>query len=132
MPPPPLLSLHLPQVYMHYPTQDAKKRIIINEDGEYKALQEWILETDGVNLMRVLSEPSVDPVRTTSNHIVEIFSVSETLLRVSILEVCVSILETNVSILETCQYFMYRSTCTVYYKHIMEFFLPNLCSGAWN
>ena len=117
---------------MHYPTQDAKKRIIINEDGEYKALQEWILETDGVNLMRVLSEPSVDPVRTTSNHIVEIFSVSETLLHVSILEVCVSILETNVSILETCQYYMYRSTCTVYYKHIMEFFPPNLCTGAWN
>lgn len=98
------LSLHLSQVYMHYPTQDAKKRIIINEDGEYKALQEWILETDGVNLMRVLSEPSVDPVRTTSNHIVEIFSVSETLLRVSILETFVSILETCVGILEMCQY----------------------------
>jgi len=65
------------KVYMHYPTQDSKKHIIINEEGEYKALQEWILETDGVNLMRVLSEPSVDPVRTTSNHIVEIFSVSE-------------------------------------------------------
>jgi DNA-directed RNA polymerase II subunit RPB1 len=60
---------------MHYPTQDSKKRIIINEFGEYKAIQEWILETDGVNLMRVLSEPSVDPIRTTSNHIVEIFSV---------------------------------------------------------
>ncbi len=63
------------QVYMHYPTQDSKKRISINEDGEYKAHQEWILETDGVNLLRVLSEPLVDPVRTTSNHIVEIFSV---------------------------------------------------------
>ena len=61
---------------MHYPTQDSKKRIVINELGEYKAIQEWILETDGVNLMKVLSEPSVDPIRTTSNHIVEIFSVS--------------------------------------------------------
>ena len=61
---------------MHYPTQDSKKRISINELGEYKASQEWILETDGVNLMRVLSELSVDPIRTTSNHIVEIFSVS--------------------------------------------------------
>lgn len=60
---------------MHYPTQDSKKRIIINENGEYNAIQEWILETDGVNLLRVLSEPSVDPVRTTSNHIVEIFQV---------------------------------------------------------
>lgn len=65
-----------PQVYMHYPTQDSKKKIIINEEGQYKAIQEWILETDGVNLMKVLSEPSVDPTRTTSNHIVEIFSVS--------------------------------------------------------
>ena len=105
------LSLPLSQVYMHYPTQDAKKRIIINEDGEYKALQEWILETDGVNLMRVLSEPSVDPVRTTSNHIVEIFSVSETLLRVSILETFVSILETCVGILEMCQYTRNVSVC---------------------
>ena len=62
---------------MHYPEQDSKKKIIINEEGQYKAIKEWILETDGVNLMRVLSEPSVDPTRTTSNHIVEIFSVSD-------------------------------------------------------
>ena len=61
---------------MHYPTQDSKKRISISELGEYKATQEWILETDGVNLLRVLSELSVDPIRTTSNHIVEIFSVN--------------------------------------------------------
>ena len=61
---------------MHYPEQDSKKKIIINDEGQYKAIQEWILETDGVNLMEVLSEPSVDPTRTTSNHIVEIFSVS--------------------------------------------------------
>ena len=61
---------------MHYPEQDSKKKIIINEEGQYKAIQEWILETDGVNLMKVMSEPSVDPTRTTSNHIVEIFSVS--------------------------------------------------------
>ncbi len=72
---PPFPPLPPPQVYMHYPTQDSKKRIIINEVGEYNAIQEWILETDGVNLLRVLSEPSVDPVRTTSNHIVEIFQV---------------------------------------------------------
>ena len=38
---------------MHYPTQDSKKRIIINDDGQFKAIQEWILETDGVNLLRV-------------------------------------------------------------------------------
>ncbi|KAI8514192.1 DNA-directed RNA polymerase II subunit RPB1, partial [Branchiostoma belcheri] len=63
------------KVYMHLPQQDSKKRIIITDEGEYKALQEWILETDGVNLMKVLSEKNVDPVRTTSNDIVEIFQI---------------------------------------------------------
>lgn len=71
-----MLTLPLPQVYMHLPQTDNKKKIIITEDGEFKALQEWILETDGVSLMRVLSEKDVDPVRTTSNDIVEIFTVS--------------------------------------------------------
>lgn len=60
---------------MHLPQTDNKKKIIITEEGEFKALQEWILETDGVSLMRVLSEKDVDPVRTTSNDIVEIFTV---------------------------------------------------------
>lgn len=60
---------------MHLPQTDNKKKIIITEDGEFKAMQEWILETDGVSLMRVLSEKDVDPVRTTSNDIVEIFTV---------------------------------------------------------
>ncbi|XP_016312401.1 LOW QUALITY PROTEIN: DNA-directed RNA polymerase II subunit RPB1-like [Sinocyclocheilus anshuiensis] len=63
------------KVYMHLPQTDNKKKIIITEEGEFKALQEWILETDGVSLMRVLSEKDVDPVRTTSNDIVEIFTV---------------------------------------------------------
>ena len=64
------------QVYMHLPKEDDKKRIIITDDGEFKPLQEWILETDGTALMRVLSERDVDCMRTTSNDIVEIFSVS--------------------------------------------------------
>lgn len=38
---------------MHYPTQDSKKRIIINEEGQFQPIQEWILETDGVNLLQV-------------------------------------------------------------------------------
>ena len=41
------------KVYMHLPQQDSKKRIIINEEGEFKALQEWILETDGNGLIKV-------------------------------------------------------------------------------
>ena len=64
------------KVYMHLPKEDEKKRIVVTDDGEFKFLQEWILETDGTSLMRVLSERDVDSVRTTSNDIVEIFAVS--------------------------------------------------------
>ena len=64
------------KVYMNLPTQDNKKRIIINQEGEFKALQEWILETDGNGLIKVLCQKDVDPQRTTSNDICEIFTVS--------------------------------------------------------
>ena len=64
------------KVYMHMPqNSDAKKRIVITDLGEFKAIAEWLLETDGTSLMRVLSERDVDPVRTYSNDICEIFSV---------------------------------------------------------
>lgn len=63
------------KVYMHLPTTDSKKRIVTTDTGEYKALAEWILETDGTSLMRVLSERDVDPIRTYSNDICEIVSV---------------------------------------------------------
>lgn len=63
------------KVYMHLPQTENKKRIVITETGEYKALAEWILETDGTSLMRVLSERDVDPIRTYSNDICEIVSV---------------------------------------------------------
>jgi len=63
------------KVYMHLPTTDDKKRIVVTETGEYKSVAEWILETDGTSLMRVLSERDVDPIRTTSNDICEVFQV---------------------------------------------------------
>lgn len=63
------------KVYMHLPQNDQKKRTLITEQGEYKAIAEWLLETDGTSLMRVLSERDVDPVRTYSNDICEIFAV---------------------------------------------------------
>uniref|UniRef100_A0A6M2DJ97 DNA-directed RNA polymerase subunit n=1 Tax=Xenopsylla cheopis TaxID=163159 RepID=A0A6M2DJ97_XENCH len=63
------------KVYMHLPQTDSKKRIIITETGEFKAIAEWLLETDGTSMMKVLSERDVDPVRTFSNDICEIFSV---------------------------------------------------------
>lgn len=59
---------------MHLPKEDDKKRIVILPDGEFQSKREWILETDGTALMRVLSEQDVDPVRTVTNDIVEIFS----------------------------------------------------------
>lgn len=61
---------------MHLPQTDSKKRIVITETGEFKAIAEWLLETDGTSMMKVLSERDVDPVRTFSNDICEIFSVS--------------------------------------------------------
>ncbi|OWR53673.1 DNA-directed RNA polymerase II subunit RPB1 [Danaus plexippus] len=63
------------KVYMHLPQTEAKKRIIITDQGEFKAIAEWLLETDGTSLMKVLSERDVDPVRTFSNDICEIFQV---------------------------------------------------------
>ncbi|XP_011179865.1 DNA-directed RNA polymerase II subunit RPB1 [Zeugodacus cucurbitae] len=63
------------KVYMHLPQTDSKKRIIITETGEFKAIGEWLLETDGTSMMKVLSERDVDPVRTSSNDICEIFQV---------------------------------------------------------
>ncbi|CAG0891424.1 unnamed protein product [Cyprideis torosa] len=63
------------KVYMHLPQTDAKKRIIITDLGEFKAIAEWLLETDGTSLMKVLSEKYVDSNRTFSNDICEIFSV---------------------------------------------------------
>ena len=41
------------KVFMHLPQQDSKKRIVITEQGDFKAIPEWLLETDGVSLMRV-------------------------------------------------------------------------------
>lgn len=63
------------KVYMHLPNNDSKKRITITQSGEYKAISEWLLETDGTALLPVLSEKDVDPVRTHSNDICEIFQV---------------------------------------------------------
>merc|ERR1712045_985269 len=63
------------KVYMHMPQTDDKKRIVLTESGEFKAIAEWLLETDGTALMKVLAERDVDPTRTMSNDICEIFSV---------------------------------------------------------
>lgn len=61
---------------MHLPQTDAKKRIIVTDTGEFQAIADWLLETDGTNLIKVLSERNVDSVRTFSNDICEIFMVN--------------------------------------------------------
>ena len=51
------MTLHgiqqISKVYMHLPKEEAKKRIIINKEGEFVAQQDWILETDGPALIGV-------------------------------------------------------------------------------
>ena len=52
-----------------------KERIVVTETGEFESITEWVLETVGTDLMRVLSEQDVDGVRINSNDISEIFHV---------------------------------------------------------
>ena len=35
------------------PNNDEKKRIVLTENGEFKSIGEWLLETDGTALMKV-------------------------------------------------------------------------------
>ncbi|KHN73823.1 DNA-directed RNA polymerase II subunit RPB1 [Toxocara canis] len=63
------------KVYMHKPIEDDKKRTVVAPDGGLRAVSEWVLETDGTALARVLAEPNVDAARTTTNDICEIFEV---------------------------------------------------------
>ena len=44
------------KVYMHLPSTDDKKRIVLTDLGEFKRISEWILETDGTALMKVRNE----------------------------------------------------------------------------
>ena len=60
---------------MHLPKEESKKRIVINKEGEFTSIQDWLLETDGTALMKVLSQKDVDVNRTCSNDICEIFEI---------------------------------------------------------
>ena len=63
------------KVYMTQPIEKEKKRIELSDEGEFKAITEWVLETDGTAFMKVLCTKNVDPVRTYSNDVVEILQV---------------------------------------------------------
>ena len=52
----------------------ADKNNTVYEEGEYKMKEKWILDTDGTNLIEILSHPSVDSTRTYSNDIVEVYN----------------------------------------------------------
>jgi DNA-directed RNA polymerase II subunit RPB1 len=54
------------------------KNITINkfdENGGFKSVKEWMLDTDGVNLLAVMGHEDVDATRTTSNHLIEVIEV---------------------------------------------------------
>lgn len=52
-----------------------EKKVVFNEDGCFGTENEWILDTEGVNLLEVMSFPDIDHTRTISNDIVEIIQV---------------------------------------------------------
>ena len=51
------------------------KRNVITDSGEFDNPTEWVLETDGINLEKVLCVDGVDATRTYSNSIVEVLEV---------------------------------------------------------
>ncbi|KAL5754367.1 hypothetical protein ACOSP7_022587 [Xanthoceras sorbifolium] len=46
-----------------------------DENEGFKSVDEWMLDTEGVNLLAVLCHEDVDARRTTSNHLIEIIEV---------------------------------------------------------
>ena len=54
----------------------AKKRNVYNSDKDlFENITEWVLDTDGTNLQKILANPNIDPVRTYSNDIYEIYEI---------------------------------------------------------
>jgi DNA-directed RNA polymerase II subunit RPB1 len=62
---------HVKKVFMKHDT----KRTIWNDEIGFIMKKEWVLETEGSNLLPVLSMDYVDATRTISNDIVEVFMV---------------------------------------------------------
>ncbi len=52
-----------------------KKDIYNPETGNFDKIVEWVLDTDGTNLMEILADPNIDAIRTISNDIREIHNV---------------------------------------------------------
>eukprot|EP00526_Cylindrotheca_closterium_P003203 CAMPEP_0113639728 /NCGR_PEP_ID=MMETSP0017_2-20120614/20848_1 /TAXON_ID=2856 /ORGANISM="Cylindrotheca closterium" /LENGTH=1628 /DNA_ID=CAMNT_0000550969 /DNA_START=136 /DNA_END=5019 /DNA_ORIENTATION=+ /assembly_acc=CAM_ASM_000147 len=60
---------HVKKVFM----RGGAKQTVWDNDKGFKTKDEWVLETDGTNLMGVLGVDFVDATRTISNDIVEVF-----------------------------------------------------------
>lgn len=60
---------HVKSVFM----RGGAKRSVWDDNTGFGVKDEWVLETDGTNLMAVLGIDFVDATRTTSNDIVEVF-----------------------------------------------------------
>jgi len=52
-----------------------KYELYDEEQGKFNKIVEWVLDTDGTNLMEILSNPNIDATRTISNDIREIYAV---------------------------------------------------------
>jgi DNA-directed RNA polymerase beta' subunit len=46
-----------------------------HESQKFEKVNEWIMDTDGSNLIDILSNPNIDPYRTVTNDVYEIYSV---------------------------------------------------------
>eukprot|EP00177_Eucheuma_denticulatum_P004522 GFKZ01008224.1.p1 GENE.GFKZ01008224.1~~GFKZ01008224.1.p1 ORF type:complete len:1807 (-),score=207.06 GFKZ01008224.1:2235-7655(-) len=55
--------------------RQSRRTYIDDQTGTHQSKEEWVLDTDGVNLLAVMCHPDVDHTRTMSNDIVEIFEV---------------------------------------------------------
>ena len=55
--------------------REVKTPRIDTSSGSFQNKNEWVLDTNGINLMEVMAVPEVDPTRTVSNHIVEVIKV---------------------------------------------------------
>ena len=55
--------------------REAKRTYYDEAKGTFKTGQEWVLDTEGVNLMEVMTHIDVDHTRTVSNDILEVVSV---------------------------------------------------------
>jgi len=55
--------------------REAKQNAINPKTETFEKKTEWMLDTEGVNLLSVMAHPDVDFTRTTSNHLIEVIQV---------------------------------------------------------